>query len=110
MGNEKNSALPVSAEEGAQTVTRKGGEGRGVMRESHKQCQGPSGEMIHGNTVHLLKECDIFLGAWQGIYFKVCLTVALIFQEVRGKINTYLLNISYRIKFSIVFFILLQSA
>lgn len=40
------------------------------------------GEMIHGNTVHLLKEYDIFLGAWQSVYFKVCLSVALIFQEV----------------------------
>lgn len=40
------------------------------------------GEMIHGNTVHLLKEYDIFLGAWQSVYFKVYLSVALIFQEV----------------------------
>lgn len=49
------------------------------------------GGMIYGNTAHLLKECDIFLGAWQGIYFKVCLRAALIFQEVGGKINAYLL-------------------
>ena len=40
------------------------------------------GEMIRGNTVYLLKECDIFLGAWQSVYFKVCLSVALIFHEV----------------------------
>lgn len=45
------------------------------------------GEMIYGNAAHLLKESDIFLGAWQGIYFQVCLRAALISQEVCGKIN-----------------------
>lgn len=68
------------------------------------------GEMIYGNAEHLLKECDIFLGAWQGICLKVCLRMALISQEVCWKINACLLNISYRNNLSIVFFKSLPSA
>lgn len=85
----------------------KGGEKRS---ETINNAQVPHGEMMPGNTAHPLKECDICLGVSQSLSFKVCLSVALIFQEVWGKMNAYLLNISSRINFSVLFFILLQSA
>lgn len=103
-------AFLFSSEDRAWTITRKGGEQRAATGKAISSAEVLQGEMINSNAVHLLKECDTFHGAWQGIYFKICLSVALIFQEVWRKINVYLLNISYRIKFSISFFILLQSA
>ena len=75
---------PFSSGDRAQIVTRKGGNRRAPIKESIdiNNVEVLQGEMIHGNAMHLLKECDIFLGAWQSVYFKVCLSVALIFQEV----------------------------
>lgn len=67
--NQKNAASPSKAEESTKERPL-------VRKEASLGARVLQGEMIHGSTGRLSRGCDTFLGAWRGIYFKVCLSVS----------------------------------